>query len=182
MIRTTTGCSSWTSLSASADYSTLNSYAEMQELRAWRARPQLDVPPMLAVFGSEAAHREPVRAHSLYRAHQGGMQLLPLYPLHSEPRLVRPRSAPKQKPRKCLGRSYQPYSIFLMPTCIRCGHRGREHDWRVPPCLKPGCDCYLAHPRSLRGKCLARGCGCIKYMPDPSAHTRVRSRLIRRSR
>jgi len=71
---------------------------------------------------------------------------------------------------------------FPMPTCIRCGHRGRDHNWRVPPCVKPGCDCYLEHPRRLRGHCLIRGCRCIKYMPDPSTRIRVRSRVLRRGR
>ncbi len=80
-----------------------------------------------------------------------------------------------------MGRLIGSHSL-LMPTCIRCGHRCKDHNWAVPPCVKPGCDCYHEHPRRLRGQCLIRGCGCITYMPDPATHIRVWSRVLRRGR
>lgn len=92
--------------------------------------------------------------------------------------LVRVRTESRER----ASAAYQPHYFSFMPTCIRCGHHGREHKWRVPPCVKPGCECYLDHPQRLRGSRLVPGCGCIKYMPDPATRTRVWSRLIRRGR
>jgi hypothetical protein len=80
------------------------------------------------------------------------------------------------------GSTLSALTSLSMPTCIRCGHRGRDHNWRVPRCVKPGCDCYREHPRRLWGSCTVPGCWCTHYLPDPSTRTRVRSRLLRRGR
>ena len=64
------------------------------------------------------------------------------------------------------GRTYQlSLSANRMPICRNCEHRGRDHDWIVPPCSVPRCNCALQHPRRMRGRCLVPGCLCHYYVP-----------------
>jgi len=73
--------------------------------------------------------------------------------------------------RACRGATARDRSTLLaltnlrMPNCAKCLHRGRDHNWKVPPCAQRTCACLLDHPKRLRGRCLVPGCHCWHYCP-----------------
>lgn len=68
--------------------------------------------------------------------------------------------------RAASGRPYQrSINPDAMPTCSRCFHGGKDHDWTSPPCSILRCICILDHPRRVRGRCRVPRCPCGHYEP-----------------
>jgi hypothetical protein len=67
-----------------------------------------------------------------------------------------------------------------MPPRRNCGHKGADHDWTTPPCVREArvhwrCHCAIEHPQQLRGRCFFPVAGLTTYVPDTDSRKPVSS-------